>query len=88
MAIGIFGLPRTGKTTIFNSVTRGHADTGGSRAGGAQPHVGIVKVPDPRLGVLAEISHPKQVIPAEVEYIDVPQPPRASARPRASAAST
>ena len=75
MAIGIFGLPRTGKTTIFNSVTRGHADTGGSRAGGAQPHVGIVKVPDPRLGVLAEISHPKRVIPAEVEYIDVPAAP-------------
>ena len=75
MAIGIFGLPRTGKTTIFNAVTRGHADTGGSRAGGAQPHVGIVKVPDPRLGVLAEISHPKRVIPAEVEYIDVPAAP-------------
>jgi GTP-binding protein YchF len=75
LAIGIFGLPRTGKTTIFNTVTRGHADIAGSRAGGAQPHVGIVKVPDARLGVLSEISKPKRVIPAEVEYIDVPAAP-------------
>ncbi len=71
LAIGIFGLPRTGKTTIFNAVTRGHADV----HGGSQTNVGITKVPDARLTALAEISKPKKIVPAEVEYIDVPAAP-------------
>lgn len=75
MAIGIFGLPRTGKTTIFNAVTRGHADTASFRSGGAQPNIGVAKVPDVRLGKLAEISKPKKIMPAEVEYFDVPAAP-------------
>ena len=75
MAIGIFGLPQAGKTTIFNAVTRGHADTATFRAGSTQPNVGIAKVPDPRLGTLAEISRPKRIVPAEVEYVDVPVAP-------------
>jgi GTP-binding protein YchF len=75
LAIGIFGLPRTGKTTIFNAVTRGHADTSSFRAAGGQPNVGIAKVPDPRLAGLAEISNPKRIVPAEVEYVDVPAAP-------------
>ena len=75
MAIGIFGLPQTGKTTIFNAVTRGHADTASFRTGTTQPNIGIAKVPDIRLSKLAEISKPKKVIPAEVEYFDVPMTP-------------
>jgi len=74
LAIGIFGYARTGKTTIFNAVTRGHADTM-SFGSGAQPNVGVVKVPDSRLQALAEISHPKKIIPAEVEYVDIPAAP-------------
>ena len=74
MAIGIFGYARTGKTTIFNAVTRGHADTV-SFGSGAQPNIGVVKVPDSRLQALAEISHPKKIIPAEVEYVDIPAAP-------------
>lgn len=72
MAIGIFGLPRTGKTSIFNAVTRGHADTATFRTSGSQPNIGIAKVPDGRLAKLAEISKPKRIVAAEVEYIDVP----------------
>jgi GTP-binding protein YchF len=72
VAIGIIGLPLTGKTSIFNAVTRGHAATAGFRTAGAQPNMGVAKVPDRRLGALAEISHPKRIIPAEVEYIDIP----------------
>ena len=75
MAIGIFGLPLSGKTTIFNAVTRGHADTAPFRAGGTAPNVGVAKVPDPRLGDLAAISNPKRIVPAEVEYFDVPAAP-------------
>ena len=80
MAIGIFGLPRTGKTTIFNAVTRGHADTASFRAGGTGPNIGIAKVPDLRLGKLADISKPKKIIPAEVEYFDVPAAPEGTGR--------
>lgn len=75
MAIGIFGLPLSGKTTVFNAVTRGHAETAAFRAGASQPNVGVAKVPDPRLDDLAEISKPKRIVPAEVEYIDIPAAP-------------
>lgn len=75
MAIGIFGLPQSGKTTIFNAVTRGHAETASFRAGSSQPNIGVAKVPDPRLDDLADISKPKKIIPAEVEYIDIPTAP-------------
>ena len=81
MAIGIFGLPQTGKTTIFNAVTRGHAEGPGSR-GGAQPNLRVVKVPDPRLHALAEIVHPKRIVHAEVEYIDVPAAPEGMGQSR------
>jgi GTP-binding protein YchF len=80
LAIGIFGLPRTGKTSIFNAITRGHADTASFRTSGGQPNVGIAKVPDVRLDRLAEISKPKKLTPAEVEYIDIPASPDGMAK--------
>ncbi len=80
MAIGIFGLPRTGKTSIFNAVTRGHADTATFRTSGAQPNIGVAKVPDIRLDKLAELSKPKKLTAAEVEYIDIPASPDAMAK--------
>jgi len=64
--IGIIGLPQSGKTTIFNALTRGKADTKS-----ATPHIGIAKVPEPRLETLADMLHPKKVVPAEVRYIDI-----------------
>lgn len=72
LATGIFGLPRTGKTTIFNAVTRGHADFHPSSS---QANVGITKVPDRRLDALAQISKPKKIVPAEIEYIDIASAP-------------
>jgi GTP-binding protein YchF len=73
--IGIIGLPHSGKTTVFNGVTRGHADTSPFKSGGLQPNIGTVKVPDSRLEALARISNPKRIVPAEVEYIDIPGSP-------------
>ena len=64
--IGIIGLAKSGKTTIFNALTKGKADTGNSA-----PHIGIAKVPEPRLKVLADMLQPKRVVPAEVSYIDI-----------------
>ncbi|MDP2932020.1 MAG: redox-regulated ATPase YchF [Chloroflexota bacterium] len=66
--IGIIGLPKSGKTTIFNALTRGKADTGGYTQ---EAHVGVTKVPEPRLKTLADMLHPKRVVPTEVRYIDI-----------------
>jgi len=74
--IAIVGLPASGKTTVFNTLTRGHAETGGY--GGMTLHVGVVKVPDERLDRLAEIFRPKKVVHADVTYLDLPAPPASS----------
>jgi len=74
LEIGIIGLPRSGKTTIFNALTRGKADVGTYGAGGL--NVGVAKVPDPRLDSLEGMFHPKRSVPAEVKYTDVAAPTR------------
>jgi GTP-binding protein YchF len=76
MQIAIVGLAGAGKTTVFNTLTRGHVQTGGY--GGMELHVGVVKVPDPRLDRLAEIYHPKKIVHADVTYVDLPAPPAAA----------
>jgi ribosome-binding ATPase len=74
--IAIVGLAASGKTTVFNTLTRGHAQTGGF--GGLTLNVGVVKVPDQRLDRLAEIFKPKKVVHADVTYADLPAPPPSS----------
>ena len=76
MQIAIVGLAGSGKTTVFNTLTRGHAQTGGY--GGMELHVGTVKVPDSRLDTLAEIFKPKKIVHADVTYFDLPAPPASS----------
>jgi GTP-binding protein YchF len=76
MQIAIVGLAGSGKTTVFNTLTRGHAETGGF--GGLELHVGVVKVPDERLDRLAEIFKPKKIVHADVTYVDLPAPPASS----------
>jgi hypothetical protein len=76
MQIAIVGLAASGKTTVFNTLTRGHAETGGF--GGLQLNVGVVKVPDDRLDRLAGIFKPKKVVHADVTYVDLPAPPASS----------
>jgi ribosome-binding ATPase len=76
MQIAIVGLAGSGKTTVFNTLTRGHAETGGF--GGLELHVGVVKVPDERLDRLAAIFKPKKVVRADVTYVDLPAPPASS----------
>jgi GTP-binding protein YchF len=73
MQIAIVGLAGSGKTTVFNTLTGGHAETGGY--GGVTLNVGVVKVPDPRLDALAVIFKPKKIIQADVTYADLPAPP-------------
>ena len=75
MEVGIVGLPRSGKTTVFNAVTRGKADVATYSGHEGKPNVGVAKVPDDRLDRLAEIFKPRRVVPAEVSYVDMPAPP-------------
>ena len=72
MDVAIVGLPLSGKTTVFNAVTRGHAEVA---AYSDRPNVGVAKLADPRLDLLAGVYQPKRVVPAEVRYVDLPSPP-------------
>lgn len=72
MEIAIVGFPKSGKTTMFNALTKG---TTAITAYSNSANVGVSKVPDERLDVLASIYNPQRVVPAEVSYIDVPPPP-------------
>ena len=76
MQIAIVGLAGCGKTTVFNTLTRGHAETGGY--GGLQLNVGVVKVPDERLDKLAVVFKPRKIVHADVTYVDLPAPPASS----------
>ncbi len=69
--IGIIGLAKSGRTTIFNALTKGKADTRSYIQEGLAPHIGIAKVPEPRLKILADLLHPKRVVPAEATYVDI-----------------
>jgi hypothetical protein len=70
MKLGIIGLPQSGKTTIFNALTRGNAPTTAS-AGRIEVHTAVVDVPDPRLDRLAEMFQPRKPIHAKVTYADI-----------------
>ena len=74
MEIGIIGLPRSGKTTIFNALTKGKAETGAYTSDVLAPNIGVTKVPDPRLEMLADIFKPQKIVPAEVKYVDIALP--------------
>jgi GTP-binding protein YchF len=71
LEVCIIGLPKSGKTTIFNVLTRGKADTKAYATSTLAPNIGVSKVPEPRLEVLDRIFHPKKVTPAEVKYVDI-----------------
>ena len=70
VGIGIVGLPGSGRTTVFNALTGGQG-TGGHTQDSSAAHIGIAKVPEPRLEVLASMLHPSKVVPASVTYIDI-----------------
>jgi GTP-binding protein YchF len=72
--VTIVGLPGSGKTTVFNALTGGHAETGAFSGGRAAPNIGVVKVPDERLDRLSELFRPKKTTPADVTYVDVAIP--------------
>src|SRR5204862_6868842 len=69
MQLGIVGLPFSGKSTLFQAITRTHLHP----AAGAksEPHVGIVKLPDARVDRCAALFSPKSVVHETIEFVDV-----------------
>ncbi len=69
---GIVGLPNVGKSTLFNALTRSRkAEAANYPFCTIDPNVGVVTVPDERLGVLQKIARTNVVIPAAVEFVDI-----------------
>src|SRR6184192_3495725 len=69
---GIVGLPNVGKSTLFNAVTRTRkAEAANYPFCTIDPNVGIVTVPDARLGVLKDIAKTSVIIPAAIEFVDI-----------------
>ncbi len=71
LTIGIIGLPQSGKTTLFNALTRAGAPVSGYATSTVQANLAMVQVPDARLQPLADIFKPKKVTPTTVEFVDV-----------------
>lgn len=71
LTIGIIGLPNVGKSTLFKALTREQVNIANFPFATIDPNVGIVKVPDKRLDLLAEMSKSRKIVPAAVEFIDI-----------------
>src|SRR5262245_39616626 len=68
MRIGLFGFPRTGKSSLFSLLTGAQPPAASGRDA---VHLGVAKVPDPRLDTLSAMHKPKKTTPATVEYMDL-----------------
>jgi len=70
MQLGIIGLPQSGKTTIFNTLTNGDQPIG-EAVGRMEVHTAVIDVPDGRVDQLSEMFNPKKSVYAKVTYADI-----------------
>lgn len=68
---GIVGLPNVGKSTLFNCLSNAKAQSANFPFCTIEPNVGVIPVPDARIGKLVELCKPKSVVPATVEIVDI-----------------
>jgi ribosome-binding ATPase len=68
---GIVGLPNVGKSTLFNALSNAKAEAANYPFCTIEPNVGVVTVPDERLGILESLVHPERVLPAVIEFVDI-----------------
>jgi len=71
MRLGIIGLPNSGKTTIFNALTRSNRPTGAVSGGKMEVFTAVVPVPDERIDKLSAMYNPKKTIYANITYTDI-----------------
>jgi GTP-binding protein YchF len=68
MKVGIIGLPQTGKTSLYNALTRASVDL--NRFGGGEVNIGVIAVPDERFDHAVAHCHPKKATPATIEFTE------------------
>ncbi len=68
---GIVGLPNVGKSTLFNCISTSKAQSANFPFCTIEPNIGSCNVPDERLAVLENLVHPRRVVPATVEIVDI-----------------
>jgi ribosome-binding ATPase len=71
LSIGIVGLPNVGKSTLFNALTKNTALAANYPFATIEPNIGVVGVPDPRLGELARLFDSARIVHATVRFLDI-----------------
>jgi ribosome-binding ATPase len=69
--IGIVGLPNVGKSTLFKAITKKQVSAENYPFCTIDPNVGVVKVGDERLEILASISNSKKIVNTTIEFVDI-----------------
>ena len=71
LTIAIVGLPNVGKSTLFNALTKNSVLAANYPFATIEPNVGIVNLPDSRLGELATLFNSERILPAPVSFVDI-----------------